>query len=86
MVGWHEKVDGESVRQPGFLDDYGLARPDAEAMIMAARVKAGWITEEDLKADEEVADEEEVETGEAVAAEATAEASDSTSAENPAGA
>ena len=53
LVGWHEKVDGESVRQPGFFDDFNVARPDAEAMIMAARVKAGWITEEDLQSDAE---------------------------------
>ena len=67
LVGWHEKVDGESVRQPGFFDDFNVARPDAEAMIMAARVKAGWITEEDLQSDAE---------GEAKAeAEAEAEAS-----------
>ena len=30
-----------------------LGRVDAETMIMAARVKAGWITEEDLLPDEE---------------------------------
>ena len=53
LVGWHEKVDGESVRQPGFFDDFNIARPDAEAMIIAARVKAGWITEEDLQSDAE---------------------------------
>jgi len=53
LVGWHEKVDGESVRQPGFFDDFNVARPDAEAMIITARVKAGWITEEDLQSDAE---------------------------------
>jgi N utilization substance protein A len=53
LVGWHEKVDGESVRQPGYFDDFKISRPDAEAMIMAARVKAGWITEEDLKGEAE---------------------------------
>ncbi|MDA7948020.1 MAG: transcription termination factor NusA [Hyphomicrobiaceae bacterium] len=52
LIGWHEKVDGESVRHDGFLDNFNVARADAEAMIMTARVKAGWITEEDLKADE----------------------------------
>lgn len=53
LVGWHEKVDGESVRQPGYFDDFNISRPDAEAMIMAARVKAGWISEEDLKGEAE---------------------------------
>ncbi len=53
LVGWHEKVDGESVCQPGFFDDFNVTRPDAEAMIITARVKAGWITEEDLQSDAE---------------------------------
>ncbi len=67
LVGWHEKVDGESVRQPGFFDDFNIARPDAEAMIITARVKAGWIAEEDLQSDAE---------GEEGEAEAEVEASD----------
>jgi len=53
LIGWHEKVDGESVRHAGILDAYNLNRPDTEAMIMAARVKAGWITEEDLNPEPE---------------------------------
>jgi len=51
LTGWHEKVDGESVRHAGFLDGQDVSRADAEAMIMAARVKAGWITEDDLRKD-----------------------------------
>ncbi len=53
LVGWHEKVDGESVRQPGYLDDFKVSRPDAEGMIIAARVKVGWITEEETPGDTE---------------------------------
>ncbi len=68
LVGWHEKVDGESVRQPGYFDDFNVSRPDAEAMIMVARVKAGWITEEDLKGD---TDGDEAEGDEAEPPEAT---------------
>ena len=34
---------GETVRHKGALDGFDLSRADAEAMIMAARVKAGWI-------------------------------------------
>lgn len=71
LVGWHEKVDGESVRQPGYFDNFKISRPDAEAMIMAARVKAGWITEEDLKGD---AESEEGEEGEVEASGETKEA------------
>ena len=48
LTGWIEKVDGESVRQEGFLDGHDVGAAEAEAMIMAARLSAGWITEEDL--------------------------------------
>src|SRR5436305_2820295 len=50
LVGWDERKDGESKREPGILDGYEISREDAEAMIMQARVKAGWITEADLAA------------------------------------
>ena len=50
LAGWHEKVDGESVRHPGFLDAFNISRAEAEALIMAARVKSGMISEEDLRA------------------------------------
>jgi N utilization substance protein A len=53
LVGWVERKDGEVTRHPGALDGFELSRADAEAMIMAARVKAGWITEEDLHPEEE---------------------------------
>ena len=48
LVGWTERKDGETKREPGVLDGFELSREDAEAMIMQARVKAGWITEADL--------------------------------------
>jgi len=48
LVGWVERKDGEATRYAGALDGFDLSRADAEAMIMAARVQAGWITEEDL--------------------------------------
>ena len=48
LVGWTERKDGESKREPGILDGYEISREDAEAMIMQARVKAGWITEAEL--------------------------------------
>ncbi len=43
LVGWTEKKDGETVKYAGFLDGFELSREEAEAMIMAARVQAGWI-------------------------------------------
>jgi N utilization substance protein A len=48
LVGYVERKDGETTRSPGALDGFDLSRADAEAMIMQARVKAGWITQEDL--------------------------------------
>jgi transcription termination/antitermination protein NusA len=48
LVGWTERKDGEAVRQAGFLDGFEVSREEAEALIMRARVKAGWITEADL--------------------------------------
>jgi transcription termination/antitermination protein NusA len=43
LVGWTDGKGPEVVRHKGILDEFGLSRTDAEAMIMAARVKAGWI-------------------------------------------
>jgi N utilization substance protein A len=48
LVGWTERKDGEAVRQAGILDGFELTRDDAEALIMQARLKAGWISEADL--------------------------------------
>jgi N utilization substance protein A len=48
LTGWTERKDGESKREPGILDGFEMSREEAEAMIMQARLKAGWITEADL--------------------------------------
>ena len=50
LIGWTERKDGETTRFPGTLDEYKISRVDADAMVMQARVKAGWITEEELAA------------------------------------
>jgi N utilization substance protein A len=49
LTGYVERKDGEAKRIPGALESFGLSRADAEAMIMQARIKAGWVTEEDLR-------------------------------------
>jgi N utilization substance protein A len=54
LVGWTERrkgKDGETVRHKGYLDGLGVSRTDAENMVLAARVHAGWVTVEDLAAD-----------------------------------
>jgi transcription termination/antitermination protein NusA len=48
LSGWSERKDGETVRHPGILDGFELSREEIEAVIMQARLKAGWITEADL--------------------------------------
>ena len=48
LSGWTERKDGEAVRQAGILDGFDLTREEAEAIIMQARLKAGWVTEADL--------------------------------------
>src|ERR1700733_951507 len=52
LAGWTERKDGEAVRQAGILDGFEISREEAEALIMQARLKAGWITEADLAAPE----------------------------------
>ncbi|WP_425088975.1 transcription termination factor NusA [Stappia sp.] len=54
LVGWTERANGETVRHDGALSGFEVSRAEAEEMIMAARLAAGWITEDDLRADEEV--------------------------------
>ncbi len=48
LFGWSERKESETIRHAGLLEEFGLSRDDAEALIMQARVKAGWITEEEL--------------------------------------
>jgi N utilization substance protein A len=49
LVGWTERKEGgEQTKYAGILDGIDISRDDAEAMIMQARLKAGWITAADL--------------------------------------
>jgi N utilization substance protein A len=48
LIGWTERKDGEAQRHAGFLEGFDLDREAAEALIMQARVKAGWIDEAEL--------------------------------------
>jgi len=50
LIGWSERKDGETKRFEGILDGFKISRVEAEQMVMAARVKAGWVTEEELAA------------------------------------
>lgn len=59
LVGWTERKAGETEKFPGFLDSFGLSRIQAEEMVMEARIKAGWVTEEELNPPVEEETEEE---------------------------
>ncbi len=50
LLGWSERKDKETIHHDGILSSFGLGKPEAEEMILAARVKAGWIDEADLVA------------------------------------
>ncbi|WP_051241800.1 transcription termination factor NusA [Stappia stellulata] len=54
LVGWTERADGETVRHDGALSGFEVSRAEAEEMVMAARLAAGWITEDDLRVEDEV--------------------------------
>jgi N utilization substance protein A len=43
LRGWYETKGAERVREPGVLESFALSAEDAEALIMRARVAAGWI-------------------------------------------
>jgi N utilization substance protein A len=61
LIGWTERKkdkDAEPVRHKGVLDGFEVGRKEAEAMIMSARVLAGWISAEDLVKAEAAAEEE----------------------------
>jgi N utilization substance protein A len=48
LIGWNEKLDSGSRHNAGVLEAFELTREDAERLILEARVRAGWISAEDL--------------------------------------
>ncbi len=61
LLGWNEMVNGERKRQTGILESFGLNAEDANAIIMAARVAAGWIEAPKVEEEAEPAEEAEEE-------------------------
>jgi N utilization substance protein A len=57
LVGWTERRKGEVIKNEGYLSGLNVSAVEAEAMIMAARVKAGWITPEEAGAGDGEAEE-----------------------------
>jgi N utilization substance protein A len=58
LIGWIERKDGESKRYEGALAGFDIPREQAEEMVMAARLRAGIISEADLAPKEEESEEE----------------------------
>lgn len=58
LVGWKERENGEVKFYDGIFKDFPISREEAEEMIMSARVKVGWITQEELDGDQVLTDEE----------------------------
>jgi transcription termination/antitermination protein NusA len=48
LLGWSERKDKETIHHDGVLSGFSVGKPEAEEMILAARVRAGWIDEADL--------------------------------------
>jgi N utilization substance protein A len=43
LVGWTERSGAQITRHPGILDDLLLSRQECDAIILRARIRAGWI-------------------------------------------
>jgi N utilization substance protein A len=74
LVGWTERKkekDAEPVRHAGVLEGFDVSRSEAEEIIMAARVAAGWISAQDL-AQARLAAQEQTAAAEALPVEAKA--------------
>ncbi|MEH6719285.1 MAG: transcription termination factor NusA [Aurantimonas endophytica] len=58
LIGWSERKDGETKRFPGALSKFEISRAAADQMVLAARLKAGWITQADIDGPQVEADED----------------------------
>ena len=54
LVGWKERKDDETTFFKGVLTRHGVSRAEAEQMVIFARLRMGWITEEDLASEEDL--------------------------------
>jgi N utilization substance protein A len=70
LVGWSERKDDETIRHDGALSALEVSAAEAEQMIMQARIKAGWIEEEEPVAEDGEGESEDGATSEAAAADA----------------
>jgi len=52
LVGWTERTGGDVKRFDGTFKDFPVSREEAEDMILQARLKAGWITQDEAAGDD----------------------------------
>jgi N utilization substance protein A len=43
LMGWSEREEAGEKKHAGYLSEFGISREQADAIIMAARVRAGWV-------------------------------------------
>jgi N utilization substance protein A len=43
LRGWFETKNGERTREPGMLESFELTQEQADALVLNARIVAGWI-------------------------------------------
>jgi len=43
LIGWTERSENGETAKPGYLSGFDMSRAQADAMILDARVRAGWI-------------------------------------------
>jgi transcription termination/antitermination protein NusA len=56
LIGWNERKDGATTKHAGAFTGHDISSADAQSLIMAARVKLGWVeAEPEAPAAEEVA-------------------------------
>jgi N utilization substance protein A len=70
LAGGYTTVDGERVKDDGVLEPFDVSLAEAQELVMTARLMLGWVTEEDLAANEEPEEGEDDAEGETAEAEA----------------
>jgi N utilization substance protein A len=50
LAGGYTTVDGKRVKDEGLLEKFDMSLEEARHLVMSARVRLGWVTEEELAA------------------------------------
>ncbi len=66
LAGGYTTVDGKRVKDEGLLEKFDMSLEEAQTLIMGARLQLGWVTQEEIDAQNAPEEGEEGEEGEAV--------------------